>query len=107
MHARDVVRRGDTAIAVFTDRIHLAIKTDGTGTTGWWMIHPERDIDRVIMYHRAPGMQRNDMDLAAYNGAERRTSDGRPTIRFRGVHRVGTTEYTWAECVDGGQNPVR
>lgn len=54
MRAHDFVRPSETAIAVFTDGIHLTINPDGTGSTGWWIMDPERDIDHVIIYRRDP-----------------------------------------------------
>jgi len=61
MLARKLLRKGETAIAVFTTGTHFYINPDGTGTTGYWKIDSKRKVSRVIIYKREPETGDNEI----------------------------------------------
>jgi hypothetical protein len=107
--AVDLLRPGETSLIVFTEGRHLEFSPDGTGTSGNWVIDPERQVDRFILYVR-PGEVGSLADVyrADYEAAAPApVREGRFVVSFRAMERVGITRQDWAHFADTGANPVR
>jgi hypothetical protein len=107
MMAKDLVRRGESAVAIFTDGTHFHSRADGTGTTGYWVISTRRKVDRVIIYHRRESIDANDVYLGSFERVVPSPHKGRNTIRFTGLRLLGSTELNWHKFASTGPNPIR
>ena len=109
MKAKDLLAPGETALAVFTHGDHLKINPDGTGQTGIWVIDPNRNTERVIIYWRRemyPGVE-NEIYIANRTAISIAPNNERYFVHFHCAQQVGTTVYNWPEFSEGGQNPVK
>lgn len=52
MKARDFIQPGENVIVIFTQGSDFDLGDGNTGSTGEWLIDPNRPVDRVIIYHR-------------------------------------------------------
>lgn len=107
MKARDLIKPGESVIAIFTHGIHFDFRDGNTGSTGQWKIDPNHSVDRVILYHRNDEMNTNTLYIANYAGVEPADRGGRYTIQLTHVQYIGTTSTNWVEFAEGGQNPIR
>jgi hypothetical protein len=107
MKAKDLIRRGESAVAIFTDGTHYKPKSDGTGTTGYWVISARRKVDKVIIYLRGETSDDNVIFLGNYEHVVPSPDKGRNIVRFSGLQQVGTTTLNWHEFANTGTNPIR
>lgn len=107
MKARDLITQQESAIVIFTDGTHLHMNTDGTGTTGYWVINPERTVDKVIIYHRRQSSDVNDVYIGNYLDVIASPEEGRYNINLTGLHLVDSTKANWHEFAESGANPIR
>jgi hypothetical protein len=104
----DLLVPGESALAVFTHGQLLSLNPDGTGSSGNWVIDPERRVDRFIVYSRSgPVGMPAGVYRAEFVGAAESAEPGRFVVNFRGVELVGVTRESWPEFADTGVNPVR
>ncbi len=107
MKARDLLKKGETAIIFFTRGKHVHINPDGTGTTGYWRLNPKRKVKRVIIYKRESTTSDNEVYVADHAGFSTPDDEGRYTILLRNMKHVGVTRKNWTEFTDGARSPVR
>jgi len=106
--ALELLSPGETALVVFTDGQHLTDNQNGTGSTGWWIIDPERTVHRVIIYRRASNDHSdNDLFIARHGGIGERRADGRYSVELLDLSLAGQTTANWREFADTHQSPVR
>ena len=105
----DLLQAGESALAVLTDGRNLKLKRDGSGTSGYWVIDPARQVDRFIIYCREGGAgDTAQLYRGDYVSTEPSTEDaGRYAVTFEGAKQVGVTRLTWPKFADTGSNPVR
>ena len=107
-HVSELLQSGETALCIFTRGLHLQVGRDGHGTTGHWVVDPNRTFDRVIIYHRqSEDAQDNDLFRARCGGYVGPDEVGRYTITLTDIEPLGTTTSAWAAFADAGQNPIR
>ncbi len=98
----------ESALAVFTHGRNFTLNPDGTGSSGNWVIDPERRIDRFIVYSRSgPAGVPAEIYRAEYVGAAESTESGRFVVSFRAAELAGVTRESWPQFADTGVNPVR
>lgn len=107
MKAIDFVQPGEIALVIFNKGKHFLINADKTGQSGYWVLNPDRHIDKVIVYVRNQQVRVNQVYVAKHTGIERQADSGRYLIRLNGIEHVGTTDNSWPVFSDGGQNPTR
>jgi hypothetical protein len=104
----DLLVPGESALAVFTHGRHFDLNPDGTGSSGNWVIDPERHVDRFIVYSRTgPAGVPAEVYRAVFVGADETAEPGRFVVSFRGAELVGITRESWPQFADTGVNPVR
>jgi hypothetical protein len=104
----ELLRPGESALAVFTDGRNFRLHGDGTGTSGSWVIDPARKVDRFIVYYREGSAgTAAQLYLADYIGAAPSPEAGRYVVSFEGSSQVGVTRLPWPEFADTGANPAR
>jgi hypothetical protein len=111
-HASELLSPGESAIVVFTRKMHLVRRNaDGSGTSGNWHMNPDyHDIpDKLVIYNRpsADVPHRNEVYLATYLHAVESGSPGRMIIHFQDIRQAGTTSKSWYDFAETGQGPVR
>ena len=107
MKAKDILREGEEALALFTSGVDLDIDPDGTGLTGKWVLDPDRVPDRIILYVRPEGSDSANIFSAVNAGVAQSEIEGRIYIFSSNITNVGSTSANWVEFAEGGQNPVR
>jgi len=108
MKARDFLRKGELAIIIFTDGSHFHKDINGDGSTGYWVLNPKREYDKVIIYHRRD-KQVNDIYIATPTGLKGSNRAGKYVIELKGISCVGTTDANWYEFAElsmGAQSPI-
>ena len=110
MKARDVIKSGETAVAIFTRGGRFKLKQDGTASTGNWVISQNRRIDKVIIYKQDTGRGQHEI----YTGVPVEIVDsdeaGRREVRMADVELIGTTSNNWNEFTEtkaGSINPIK
>jgi hypothetical protein len=104
----DLLIPGESALAVFTHGQHFSLNPDGTGTSGNWVMDPERRVDRFIVYSRTgPAGRPAEVYRTVFVGAAESVEPGRFVVNFRGAELVGVTHESWPRFADTGVNPVR
>lgn len=107
MKARDFIKPGETAMVIFTRGGRFEVNADHTGSTGNWVIDPNRKIDRVIVYHRNETANTNMLYIGSLVQAEKTTENDRYNIRLAHIQYIGETTLHWKEFAEAGQNPIR
>ena len=106
--ATELLSPGETALVIVTDGKNLTDNHDGTGSTGWWVIDPQRKVDRVIIYRRASADETdNDLFTATHDGVDGPREDGRYLIRLLGLTLAGHSDSNWRDFAATRQNPIR
>jgi hypothetical protein len=108
--ATDVIQGGETAIVLFThgDNFRLDPKV-GDGESGNWKISTDslEFVNRVIIYFRKHGEDKNRIFLGDYCGYRKSEEPGRLIVRFTGLNEIEGTDLNWIEFSEGSQNPVQ
>jgi hypothetical protein len=106
--AQELLQPGETGLFVYTDGRHFTVNADGSGSTGFWVINPTRQVDRVVVVREEfrGGQRFAELFTARHDGIIG-PEDGRYTVRLLDVQLAGSTDRTWKEFADAGQNPVR
>ena len=111
MKAIDFLKQGETAIVFFTDGRNLIIRSNGTGTSGNWIINPKRRADKIIIYRRdTTDIQiTNEIFIGHHNGVTGPIPDDdrRYIVAFINLRSCGTTDMNWSEFAETGSAPVR
>ena len=107
MKARDFIKPGENVVVIFTHGLHFILCDGNTGSTGQWIIDPNRSVDRVIVYHRDDEKNTNILYIANHAGTEPAEREGRYNIQLAHVQYIGTTSTNWIEFAEGGQYPIR
>lgn len=107
--ACDVIAKDQKAIIVFTRGEKFEYDPLGNGTTGNWIVNPERleNIDKIIIYMRKGDETVNRIFLGDYTGTQKTEEYRRHQICFSRLEEVGITEANWLDFTSGGSNPVR
>ncbi len=110
IRATDVIQLGETAIVVFThgDNFRLDQKA-GDGESGNWKISADslEFVNRVIVYLRKHGDEKNRIFLGDYSGYRKSEELGRLIVRFKALIEIEGTDLNWIEFSEGSQNPVQ
>lgn len=104
--ASELLHPGETALVLFTRGTQFQQYANGTGSTGYWKVHPDKAVDCVIIYHRQDDGT-NEIYKAmpvAYNGPD---EENRYLIQLITVQSIGTTTSKWFTFADTQANPVR
>ena len=107
--AHQLLQPGELGLCLLTDGRFFTRNVDGTGSTGIWVLNPQRQVDRIIIFHQVQRQERREVDLytALPDGATGPDADGRYTLHLREVQQAGTTDKRWQEFAQAGSNPVR
>ncbi|MFM7791788.1 MAG: HNH endonuclease, partial [Microcystis panniformis] len=87
--ARDFIKPNEKVVVIFTEGKHFVLHDDNTGSTGQWKIDPNREVDRIILYHRDDENNANNLYIANHAGAEPADREGRYDIRLTHVQYIG------------------
>lgn len=110
MRARDTIRSGESAVAVFTRGGRFVLHQDGTAVTGNWVISRNRRIDKVIIYKQDQIGNQHEVYVGVPVEIVPSEQQGRRIIKLADVQFVGTTSHNWNEFTDtkaGAVNPIR
>lgn len=110
--ARELLKSGEFAIVIFTDRRDFKRNRDGSGQTGNWVIDPKRTFEKVIIYRRDKLSGKNEVYVATpvdVVGPTRSTKSKqhRHAINLSSVKLEGTTSEKWFSFAQTGPNPIR
>lgn len=109
MKLRELIRQGETAVAVMTRGDYLVVDDSmSSGRTGIWVVDRTRaeNTNKVVIYVRSEG--RNDVlmgdiiEVFPENSAPERF-----WIQFINLVNKGTTPCNWKEFAETGSRPVR
>lgn len=104
----ELLEPGESALVVFTHGQHFNLDPDGTGSSGDWVIDPDRHVDRFIVYsRRGPAGGPAEVYRAEFVSAAESAKPGRFVVNFSGAELVGVTRESWPQFADTGVNPVR
>ena len=113
MKAKNLLKSGETAIAIFTDGRNLEIKFGGKSISGVWRIDRKLEADKVIIYLRNKEKGINEIYIGDFSGIVPSTVKGlehRFSVEFTNVEFVGETYENWngfADTKRGSANPIR
>jgi hypothetical protein len=110
MKAYEVLKPGETAVAIFTRGERFKLKKDGSGSTGNWVISQRRKTDKVIIYKQDPERGQHEIYVGLPVEIIDSDEEGRREVRMRNVELVGTTSNNWNEFTEtkaGAANPVK
>jgi hypothetical protein len=117
MTAKNLLKKGETAVVIFTKDIQFFRKPDGTGSSGNWIMNRHRIADRVILYCRKHPRSTADIYLAdfvpptnttdCYGNPVPPNESPRVVVHFAGCSHVGQTRKNWYQFADTGTNPIR
>lgn len=103
-NATSLLKRGESAVVVFTHGKYLNLKRDGSGSTGNWVINKNRQIKKVVIYERTK--TGNEIYVASPTSITDSRDPGRSVIQFANLRYFGKTYFNWPEF-SGSRNPVR
>lgn len=109
MKARDFIEPGENVIVISTHGMHFNFGGDKTGSTGEWIIDPNRSVDRVIIYRRNEDNTKT-LYIANHAGVKPADREGRYNIQLTHVQYIGTTSTNWhefAEAKPGARSQIR
>jgi predicted transcriptional regulator len=109
-HVSELLNPKETAIVLFTRGMYLEIRDNKTGSSGNWVVDPNKKVEKIVIYLRDENttILRNDIYLGDYVWPEGPLEDGkRYRIHFKNLERVGYTENNWKDFADGSANPVK
>jgi hypothetical protein len=107
--ALDVLEPGERGLCVYTRGPYLSFDRDGSGSSGWWILNPHREVDKVIIYLRS-SHQQAEVYVADWLRFEARQNDIR---RFKVYFLNGNvdspyrTVSNWFSFANTGAYPVR
>src|SRR6187455_2921174 len=105
--AVDLLEPNESALAVFTRGDHLEMYSDGSGSSGNWVIKPNRQLDKFIIYYRHMELVPTQVEvyLADYIDVAPSKEGSRLIVNFKNARRMGTTNSNWYEFVGPGTAP--
>lgn len=108
----DVLQKGETAIAIFTDNRYperLKIRPgQKMSSSGNWRVNLNRKFKKVVIYSRHDG--KNEMIIGDYaKTVEIKDPEKgkRFVIYFQNAHIIGDVDSTWSEFANCGSCPIR
>src|SRR5262245_1978406 len=116
-HPLELLRSGESALAVFTRGSHFHVNADGTGATGLWDVRAKRvkTVDRVIVYRQVKtggeiwigtlADVEGPIDVAPHSDG--RAKRRRHRLLLSDIKLVGQTDKTWPDFVAGGSRQIR
>lgn len=107
MKARQFQRPGERMMVIFTRGGRFVVNDDHSGSTGNWVIDPNRNVDRVVIYHRRDQASPNELYIGTFKGVQPTDKPTRYSVQLDHIQYVGLTESNWLDFADGGQNPIR
>jgi len=110
MKARDLVKRGESAVAIFTRGGHFEHDPDGSGYTGNWVINPQKKLDKVVIYKRDAAGTRHEVYVGTPVEIIDSEQEGRRQIKMVDIRLAGTTTHNWNEFTEtkhGSINPIK
>lgn len=110
MKAQDVIKHGETAVAIFTRGGRFSLKQDGSGSTGNWVISQNRKTDKVIVYKQDSKRGQNEIYVGVPVEIIDSEEKGRREVRMADIQLVGTTSNNWNEFTEtkpGAVNPIK
>ena len=81
--SEQLLKLGETGLFLFTNGRFFTQDANGNGSSGFWMLNPQRNIDRVIIFRWSfrKGERFVELFSALPNGFEGPTDEGRYTVR--------------------------
>ncbi len=110
MNAREVIKAGESAVALFTRGAHFVLHQDGSGYTGNWVIDSNRRVDKIIIYQRDTKDNQHKVYVGEPVEIIESGEKGRRQIKMADVRFVGTTTCNWndfTETKHGAINPIK
>ncbi len=110
MKVRDLVKPGETAVAIFTRGGRFVVQSDGRGYTGNWVINPGKRLNKVIIYKRDQNGTQNEIYVGTPIEIIEPEESGRRKIEMADIKFAGTTTLNWNEFTEtrpGAVNPIK
>ncbi|MFN2502070.1 MAG: hypothetical protein ABR530_08670 [Pyrinomonadaceae bacterium] len=113
MKAQDLLKKGETAMVIFTDGNNFEINEGGLGRTGHWRIRENAGADKVIIYFRNKVKKENEIFIAEFVRLHHSRDAGferRFAVEFKNARSLGTTDSNWIEFMGarrGAVSPVK
>src|SRR5437879_73873 len=110
MKARDAIKSGESAVAIFTRGGRFTLNQDGSASTGNWVISKNRPIDKVIIYKHNFGTGQHEVYVGVPIEIIDSDQEGRRKVRMVNVQLAGTTTDNWNEFTEtkpGAVNPIK
>ena len=100
----DVLARGTTALALYTDGTHFKFKPDGVSSSGRWSLNRSRQFTKVLVYKQIGGG--GEIYLGDYLDTVAKPADDFFFVRFRNAALCGVTEENWTAftCQPNGRS---
>ena len=110
LKVRDVLKPGESAVAIFTRGGRFERREDGTGFTGNWMIRGDRKVDKVVIYKRDTKGNEHEVYVGVPVNIVESDEAGRRRIDMEDIRFIGTTNLNWNEFTEtkrGAANPIK
>jgi len=109
MKSKDLVKKNETAIIIFTDGRDLKMSDNGQGETGVWRIKKNLQVDKVILYKRVLPSDENEVyvgDFVRLSQSKLKEHPKRKVVEFESLKYIGKTEANWLEFTETKQGAV-
>jgi hypothetical protein len=110
MKARDLIKTGEKAIAIFTGGGRFTLRQDGSGSTGNWVIKKTAKVDKIIIYRKDYKNNQNEIFVGIPIEIRESSQEGRREIKMVNIAFVGTTDKKWSDFIEakeGARNPIK
>lgn len=67
MKAKDLLKKNETALAIFTNGLNLELDEGGKSISGVWKINDSLDVDKIIIYLRDKEKVANTIFIGDFN----------------------------------------
>src|SRR5262245_20418998 len=109
MKAHDLVKAGESAVAIFTRGGRCVLREDGTGYAANWVMNLKKKIKKVIIYKRDAIGTNHEVFIGSLIDVINSDQEGRRQINMADISFVGTTTLNWNEFTEtkpGAVNPI-
>lgn len=110
MKAQDMIKPGETAVAIFTRGGRFVYKPDGIGSTGNWVISKSKKVSKVILYKQGAKGKDHEIYVAKPVAVIDSDEEGRREVKMVDIQFIGSTSSNWNEFTEtkrGAANPIK
>jgi hypothetical protein len=111
--AKDLLKKNETALAIFTDGRNLKINEGGNSVSGVWRLSNKLDVDKIIIYFRNKEKGVNEIyfgDFSTLLPSNEKGLEHRFAVKFSNTEFAGQTTENWNGFTNtkrGSVNPTK